>query len=288
MTLPPTATADRSPRPRKALGQYFLVDRRILNRIAASADLSPHDLVVEVGPGRGALTRLLAPRVSRVVAVELDENLAAALPSRLGCPESLSVVAADARTVPLSRLAPAQQDYKVVANLPYYAANPIVRRFLEAGHPPRLLVVMVQREVAESMTARAGAMTLLSVATQFYAAPRLVCPVPPHAFRPSPGVASAVVRLELREQPATSVDNPTAFFGLVRAGFSAPRKQLRNSLSHGLALPGAVAGQLLADVNIDPRRRAETLTLEEWGALYRRWRTGGTASAGNTAAGGAP
>ncbi len=258
-------------RPRKALAQHFLVDSHILSRIVAAAQLASEDVVVEIGPGLGSLTRRLVSQVGRVVAVELDAALAASLPQRLGHPSNLTAVAADARTVSIAALVGEDTAYKVVANLPYYAANPIVRRFLEAEARPTLLVVMVQREVAHSMTAAPGEMTMLSVATQYYAVPSLVCTVPPSAFRPPPKVTSAVVRLEPRPTPPVEVGDPAAFFALVRAGFAAPRKQLRNSLSQGLATASAEAEQCLASAELDGRRRAETLSLEEWARLYRAW-----------------
>lgn len=263
--------------PRKALGQHFLVDGRILNRLLTAADLTPQDVVLEIGPGRGALTRQLLRRAARVIAIELDAALAAALPARLGHPPHLEVVNADARTVDLAALLTAATPYKVIANLPYYAANPILRRFLEldAAYRPQLLTVMVQREVAESIAAAPGRMSLLSVAVQYYALPKLICAVPPAAFRPPPKVASAVVRLDLRPQPAVAVADSAAFFALVRAGFAAPRKQLRNSLGQGLRQPGSAIDPLLAAAAIDGRRRAETLSLEEWAALYQAAAAGG-------------
>ncbi len=262
-SLPPPAG------PRKSLGQYFLVDQRILGRILAAGDLDGDDFVVEIGPGRGALTRKLLPQVARLLALELDADLASALPARLGNPENLTVVAADARTVDLAPFLGVTEQYKVMANLPYYAANPIIRRFLESPRPPSRMVVMVQREVAEGMTASPGKMSLLSVATQVYAQARIVCQVPPAAFRPSPKVHSAVVRMDVLPQPVVSPHEAPSFFSLVRAGFSAPRKQLRNSLGHGLGRPGPEVAQLLASAGVDAGRRAETLALEEWLALFR-------------------
>ena len=279
MNTPLIGPSPPSAKPRKSLGQHFLVDDRILSRIVAAADLTPEDVALEIGPGRGALTRRLLPHAGRVIAVELDAGLAAALPDRVGNPPNLTVVAADARMVDIGSLigdglncqADGRLPYKVVANLPYYAANPIVRRFLESEWRPSLMVLMLQQEVADSMTAAPGKMSLLSVATQFYATARSVCTVPPSAFRPAPKVTSAVVRLDLLERPAVEVSDTEAFFDLVRAGFSAPRKQLRNSLSHGLGLPAGVVGELLDSVRVDGRRRAETLAIEEWAAVYTVW-----------------
>ena len=260
-----------SPKRRKSLGQHFLADRAILRRIVAAAALGPDDLVVEVGPGSGVLTRPLVERAGHVFAIEIDPALAEALPNRLGNPSNLTVIHGDARTVELPALSAGGHGFKIVSNLPYYAANPILRHFLEGPSRPSLMVVMVQREVANNIVAQPGKMGLLSVAVQFYAAARMVCAVPPQAFRPPPKVASAVVRLDLLEQPAVDVDDPQRFFDLVRAGFAAPRKQLRNSLSHGLSLPGSVADDLLETAGVSGKRRAETLTLEEWAQVYRAW-----------------
>ena len=223
-------------------------------------------MVVEVGPGKGILTLELVKLAQRVVAVEIDDALAAGLGSRLDHPPNLEVLHADARTADLG----VERPYKVVANLPYYAANPIVRRFLEMEHQPTRLVVMVQREVAQSMTASPGRMTMLSVAVQFYGSPRLVCSVSPRSFRPAPKVHSAVVSIDVRPEARKRVDNETRFFQLVRAGFASPRKQLRNSLAQGLAVAGAESSELLGKVGIDARRRPGTLTVEEWISLYNQ------------------
>ena len=269
MTVP-----SRSSRPRKSLGQHFLADSRIVARIAAAADLGPDDTVIEIGPGRGVLTRRLVQQADRVIAVELDPQLCEELPARLEYPDNLRCLMADAREVNLPALvagpASAQpQRYKVVGNLPYYAANPIIRRTLESDPPPSLALFMVQREVADSMTAAPGSMSLLSVATQFYAEARLVCSVPPSSFRPPPKVRSAVVRLDIRRERAVQVTDRDGFFEVVRAGFSAPRKQLHNSLGQGLAVESAISSAILGSAGIDGQRRPATLSLEEWAAVYR-------------------
>jgi 16S rRNA (adenine1518-N6/adenine1519-N6)-dimethyltransferase len=276
-----TAVISAKARARKALGQHFLVDNSILDRIAAAAELTPEDVVAEVGPGLGALTRRLVQQAGWVAAIEMDVELAASLPARLGNPSNLTVVEADARSVDIASLVGEETRYKVVANLPYYAANPIIRRFLESEPRPSLMVVMVQREVAQSMIASPGEMSILSVAVQYYAAPSLACNVPPRAFRPPPKVTSSVVKLRLRERPAVEVADSAAFFMLVRAGFSAPRKQLRNSLAQGLGVSGDEAGRLLAWAEVDGKRRAETLSLEEWAEIYHVWEKGsGVGSSG--------
>jgi len=258
-------------RARKSLGQHFLADAAIAGQIVDAAELTPGDTVLEIGPGRGFLTRRLVEQAGLVIGLELDLDLAESLPRRLNNPSNLTVVFGDARYIDLATLFGAQTPYKVVANLPYYAANPILRRFLEADLKPASMVVMLQEEVAQTILARPGEMGLLSIATQFYATGRLICQVPSHAFRPPPKVSSSVVRLEIQPAPAVNVRDADAFFRLVRAGFSAPRKQLRNSLSHGLGLAGPATAPLLESAGIDGSRRPETLTIEEWSRIYRVW-----------------
>ncbi len=258
----------RAIKPRKALGQHFLLDNRVLSHIVAAAEIESQDVVLEVGPGTGALTRRLLERGARVVAVELDRRLAQALPDRLGNPPNLAVIEADARRLDPGEVLAPNTAYKVVGNLPYYAANPIVRRFLEASVKPRLVVVTLQEEVAQSMAAAPGKMGMLSVAVQYYAEPRLVCRVPARAFRPPPKVVSAVVRLDVRPSPAVDVASDAEFLAVVRAGFSAPRKQLRNSLAQGLGISGEDAAQVLAGAGVDGSRRPATLSLAEWASIY--------------------
>ena len=269
----PAATIPRPTkhRARKSLGQHFLVDPRAANRIVAAADLAAGDTVVEIGPGNGVLTRRLVERAGQVVAVELDHRLAAELPARLGMPENLEVRQGDAREVAIEDLVGLDNPYKMIANLPYYAASPIIRRFLESDTPPTLMVVMVQREVGEAMTAKPGAMTLLSVATQFYAEALVVTHVPGRSFRPPPKVSSTVVKLKVRSTPAVTVGDVVSFFDLVRAGFAAPRKQLRNSLAQGTGAPAEAVSATLDDAGIDETRRPATLTISEWGELDAVW-----------------
>ena len=270
--MPDAAIAPPLPRRhRKSLGQHFLTDTRVANRIVAAAAPSPADTIVEIGPGSGILTRRLVEVAGQVVAVEIDAALADRLPDRIGNPDNLKVLPADGRTVEIAALVDDGRPYKLVANLPYYAASPIVRRFLEAALHPTLLVVMVQREVADAMCAPPGSMTLLSVATQFYAAPSVVTQVPARSFRPPPKVASTVVKLVMRDQPPADVDNISEFFALVRAGFAAPRKQLRNSLMQGSGCPAEVVSPVLEAAGIDGQRRPATLTVPEWAALNTGW-----------------
>jgi 16S rRNA (adenine1518-N6/adenine1519-N6)-dimethyltransferase len=241
--------------------------------IVDAAEVSSNDVVVEIGPGRGALTKVLAERAGRIVAVEMDAALAESLRETYAGHPEVSVLVADARDLDIGEAVPEGSPYKVVANLPYYAASPIVRRFLEATRKPELMVVTVQREVAQEMVAPPGKMRLLSVAVQLYGRPRIVTSVPPRAFRPVPKVTSAVVRIDVYPEPAVSFDSEQEFFRLVRAGFSAPRKQLHNCLRRGLDIPAEVSKEMLAAARIDPTRRAQTLSLQEWGTLYEVSRT---------------
>lgn len=267
-------------RRRRALGQHWLVDRRILARIARAADFTADDTVLEVGAGSGLLTALLARRASRLIAVEVDPDLAAALRDRFRARDNVSVLGSDV-------LALAPEDmlsrgggtlpYTVVGNLPYSIGSAIVRHFLAARAQPRWLLVTLQSEVARNMAAGPGRMSFLSVETQYYARPRVLFEVPPQAFRPPPKVRSAVLRLDVLDGAAVEVDDKEAFFRMVQAGFAAPRKHLRNALAIGLECRTVGAEAMLVEAGLDPIRRAQTLTLDEWAALYgvyRHWVTG--------------
>ncbi len=267
-------------RARKSLGQHFLVDRRILRRIVTAAHLTAKDTVVEVGAGRGVLTAELAKRAGRVVAVEVDDGLCDYLRRRFEHIPNLTTVCSDILSLgpgELLQIAGATPPYVVAGNLPYNIAAAVLRLFLEAKEKPQRLIVMLQREVAESIVAAPGRLSLLALSVQFYAEPLLLFTVPPSAFRPPPKVESAVLRIDVRDQPAVAVDDIEAFFRFLRAGFSAPRKQLRNALSHALDIKGAAAGEALSRAGIDPSLRAQALTLEQWAKLYRVFEAEGRA-----------
>lgn len=261
-------------KPVKGLGQHFLVDRTVQETIVSAADLGPGDTVIEVGPGLGVLTQELARRAGRVIAVEVDPRLSGALRERLSQFQHLTVVNADVLDVQPQELVATRArpethppPYKVVANLPYYVAAPILRHFLEASLKPSLMVVMVQREVAQSIAASPGAMSILAVSVQLYGKPRIVDYVPASCFYPRPKVDSAIVRIEVYPELAVKVSSVSSFFELVKAGFSAPRKQLRNSLAQGLGVAPSDAEQLLRRADIAPQRRPEALSLDEWARL---------------------
>ena len=256
---------------KKALGQHFLMDRRIVGRILRAAEISPNDTVVEVGPGMGSLTVDLVDQAARVITIEIDQDLASRLSAALTDRMNFTMVTGDARHVDLSTLID-EAKYTMVANLPYYAASPIIRRFLETAPRPSRMVVMVQREVANEMIAQPGKMRVLSVATQIYGHPQLVCNVPPSAFRPSPKVSSSVIRIDLYNQPAVKFDSKEDFFHLVRAAFSSPRKQIHNSLKRGLDKSPDSTQAMLNQAGIDLTRRPQTLSIPEWGNLYNAYR----------------
>jgi 16S rRNA (adenine1518-N6/adenine1519-N6)-dimethyltransferase len=262
-------------RPQKKWGQNFLTDARILASIAQAADVASTDTVVEIGPGLGHLTRVLAAHAKRVVAVEIDAELASKLEIEFQDVPNVQIVRGDILKFNPSDLARETNDsvdeYKVVANLPYYITSAILRHLLEAEHKPRVIVVMVQREVAQRMVARAPDMNLLAVSVQFFSQPRIIRTIAAGAFYPRPKVDSAVVRLDVfPDLPQVSAETET-FFRLVRAGFGEKRKQLRNSLAQGLDISPHQSEQLLFAANIDPSRRAETLGLDEWRTLYHQW-----------------
>ena len=261
--------------PKKSLGQNFLVDQRALERIVEAAELGPEDIVLEIGPGLGALTRLLAAEAGRVVAVELDQRLVEALKQTATAKADLpnvEIIHGDILELNLADLLEQQGDnfqYKVVANLPYYITSAIIRHLLTAEVRPKLMVVTVQLEVARRITAEPGEMSLLAVSVQFYGRPRIVARIKAGAFYPSPQVDSAVIRIDLDDYPVVEVDDVDSFFEVVRAGFAQRRKQLRNALAAGLALPASEAAQVLNRAGVNPRRRAQTLSLEEWAKVWR-------------------
>ena len=230
--------------------------------------------MLEVGPGKGAITDLLLQRAAHVTAVELDERLAESLRQRHSGDRRLTVVGGSVLDLPADALLAAggrRPPYVVVANLPYYITAPVMRHFLERGPRPRRMVVMVQREVAEAITAKRGNLSLLGVSVQVFAAARVLFRVPPEAFRPPPRVDSAVVRLDCYPAPLVPESDLEDFFKVVHAGFRAPRKQLRNALGAGLWLPANAAPALPTASGIDPMRRAGTLSVAEWRALQQAY-----------------
>jgi 16S rRNA (adenine1518-N6/adenine1519-N6)-dimethyltransferase len=265
---------------RKGLGQNFLVNSSILDKITQAAALSSSDLVIEVGPGLGVLTRQLIDRSGHVIAVEVDPHMIEILQNTLGSVPNLSLIQRDILEVePLdlvlqesprfaSNISPPYQ-YKLVANLPYYITQPILRHFCEARLKPSMMVVMLQKEVAKNIVAKPGDLSILAISIQFYGKPQIVAVVPAGNFYPAPKVDSAILKIEMYSQTAVQVTSEENFFRTVRAGFCAARKQLANSLSQGLELPKMEVLSLMQKAKVEPQKRAETLTLEEWARLEK-------------------
>jgi len=263
---------------RKGLGQHFLIDEEVLKLIVSAAGLTSADVIMEIGSGLGVLTRELVRQGGWVIAVELDSRLTAILQQSLASFKNITIVNEDILQVDQLTLLQEQKakfpagiscpfSYKVVANLPYYITSPVLRHFLEASLKPQVMVVMVQKEVAEAIVAKPGQMSMLSISVQFYGEAVIVSYVPARCFYPVPEVDSAILKIELYAQPLVEVTNREGFFRLVQAGFSAPRKQVGNSLAQGLGLSKADVLSLLGKASIMPQRRAETLTLDEWAKL---------------------
>ncbi|MBC8076546.1 MAG: 16S rRNA (adenine(1518)-N(6)/adenine(1519)-N(6))-dimethyltransferase RsmA [Chloroflexales bacterium] len=278
-------------RPTRGMGQNFLVDPDALDAIVAAAALTRDDTALEVGPGLGVLTWELLQRAGRVVSVELDKRLVARLGQEFAGEPRLRIVQGDilrlppeiifanhelaSTNVPLQPSAFSLQPYKVVANLPYAITSPVLRHFLEAHHKPRVMVVLVQWEVAQRIVAAPGDLSVLAHSVQIYAAADIVARVPATSFVPVPAVDSAVLRLRLYERPAADVDDIDALFRVIKAGFLQPRKKLSNALPGGLAAMGRAierdaALAALAAAGVSPDHRAEALTLAEWVAVYKQ------------------
>jgi 16S rRNA (adenine1518-N6/adenine1519-N6)-dimethyltransferase len=322
-------------RPKKSLGQNFLVDEHALSNIVRAAEITPDDVVLEIGPGLGSLTLYLADAARQVIAVEIDRTLIPPLRSVLSTRSNVAIVEGDIlrldptellteaslreahsertlseaerksksaakqspaadeiasppSTAPQKDAAPftpyprsggalggmlamtPNENYKVVANIPYYITSAIIRHLLEADVKPRTIVLTIQSEVAQRIIAQPDDMNLLAVSVQFYGVPRIVQRIPAEAFYPAPDVDSAVVRIDLPDQPRVRVKDVERFFKVAKAGFGQKRKQLHNSLAAGLPVKHEQIMQALSEVGIDPKRRAETLTLEEWGKLSDR------------------
>jgi len=272
---------------RKGLGQHFLVDGAVLETVTSAAEITAGDIILEIGPGLGILTRELVRQAGYVIAIELDKKLAAILGQTLTSFNNVTIINGDILKLdPVSLLQEQKTkfsptltnlfSYKVVANLPYYITSPVLRHFLEASVKPQIMVVMVQKEVAEAIVARPGQMSVLSISVQFYGEPRIIDYVPSRCFYPAPEVDSAVLRIDLYPQPAVAVPDESSFFELARAGFASPRKQLVNSLAQGLGKTKAEVLPLLAGADVAPQRRAETLTLSEWARLLHIFKRGKT------------
>jgi len=267
-------------RARKSLGQHFLVNAGILTKITAAAALTSSDIVIEIGPGPGVLTAELVKQAGYVIAIELDTAMVELLKETFSSAANLSLITGD--ILEIDPLALIQQEsrrfppglktlsrYKLVANLPYYITQPIIRHFCEASVKPQSLVIMVQKEVAKNIVAQPGDLSILAISVQFYGKPRIVDYVPAANFFPAPKVDSAILKIDMYDKPLVEVTSVDNFFKTVKAGFCAARKQVANSLSQGLDIPKSEVISLMQAAGVNPQQRAETLTLPEWARLEK-------------------
>lgn len=269
--------------PVKGLGQHFILDKDSLNKMTEAANLTESDLVIEIGAGLGSLTRELSQKAGKVIAIEKDPNLIRILPkinsdlmnveylekNILSLDDSFfeekfsnwtGSVKTNGREVP--------ESYKIVSNLPFYITSAIIRQFLEASPKPEVMVIMIQKEVAERIIAGPPSESVLGISVKFYGEPEIVTKVNSNNFWPEPQVDSSILKITPYQAPKWEVKDTEGFFRLVKAGFRQKRKQLKNSLSHGLELSKDEASKILKSADIDPTRRAQTLSVEDWVSLH--------------------
>jgi len=251
-------------KPKKGLGQNFLIDKNILQKIIDAANISPEDTILEVGPGVGTLTQELAKKAKRVVAVEKDEAMIKILKENLKDLDNVEIIQGDILKVDYLKFK--IENYKVVANIPYYLTSPLIRKFLEVENKPEEIILMIQKEVAHRICATPPDMNLLAVSVQFYANPKIVFNVSKNSFWPIPKVDSAIIKIT----PHTShceegkAQRSNLFFKVVKAGFSQPRKQIGGNLSKMLKIERKKVDELLTKNNLSSTQRAETLTVQDW------------------------
>ena len=256
--------------PKQSLGQNFLVSKSELVKVVAAAELTRDSVVLEIGAGVGNLTVLLAKIAKSVTAIEIDKRFMPILHEQLDALTHVRLIQGDILKVDLASL-DLPDGYIVAANIPYFITSAIVRRLLEAKTKPSRMVLTMQKEVAQRICAKPGDLSLLALSVQVYGNPLVVDSIPASAFYPAPEVDSAVLRVDLYPQPVIPMEKLPLFFQLAKAGFHQKRKTLRNSLSAGMAQERSEVERILTKSAIDPMRRAETLTLEEWGILVAEW-----------------
>ena len=271
ITPPAARTLKHKPQSRRTrLGQNFLIDRYVARRIVGAAQISDCDQILEIGPGKGALTRPLALKASSVLAVEVDDELAQALSSKLRDTENVSVLCQDALTLdPASHFT---GGYKVVANLPYYVATPLIRKYLTARPTPTAMVVMVQKEVADTIAAQPGRMGLLSVIVQMHGTAKVLFSVPPKAFKPRPKVTSAVIRIDPYPRAIGSGRRPRCFHRVRGRGIPRTAQADTQQPKFGTRRPAA-PGRFASGSRtcVIPMQRPATLDLSQWADLYESW-----------------
>ena len=255
--------------PNKSLGQHWLTDKYILNKIANTANISKEDIILEVGPGLGTLTEALSLKAKKVIALDIDLKLIYGLKMKF-ISSNVEILNEDILKFDLTKL---PKDYKIVANLPYYLTSHFVQIISESSNPPLSVTLLIQKEVAQRLAEKPGKMSLLSVTCQFYWEVELGDIVKSNLFIPPPKVDSQIVYLKRRSKLILSQEDAKIYFRIVKAGFSQKRKTLQNSLSAGLKRPRDEINELLIKIHIDPKRRAQTLSLEEWLNIYKQFNT---------------
>jgi 16S rRNA (adenine1518-N6/adenine1519-N6)-dimethyltransferase len=266
----------------KNLGQNFLIDKKILEKIIQFSDLKENDVVLEIGPGLGALTKKLAERCKTVIAIEKDKKMAEILRKELvrwrekrkktnTCllPENITVINDDVLKINLEKLVKEHSPsgkYKLISNIPYYITSPIIKLFLESSIQPEIIVLLVQKEVAERICASKGKLSMLALSVQIYGEPEVIDYVDKSSFYPEPKVASAILRIKNIKKEFPS-DYYKKIFRIIKIGFSSKRKKLVNNLSAGLRIEKKEAEKMLLDSRISPDARAQELELGDWEKL---------------------
>ncbi|MBU1178540.1 ribosomal RNA small subunit methyltransferase A [Patescibacteria group bacterium] len=252
----------------KRLGQNFLIDQSVINKMVAAADIQADDTVLEIGPGLGVLTEAIANRAGRVLAVEKDRRLISHLRARFRQQKNIEIVEQDIFKLDFIKNGLRDHSYKVVANLPFYITSHFMRFILESEQKPSELVLIVQKEVAQRVVAEPGSHSLLSLSVQFYGQPKIISIIDRRSFYPAPEIEAAILKISLLEKPRVTTSDPDEFFQTLRVGFSSRRKQLHNNLSAGWKISNREAQKILTAAGINHTRRAETLSLKEWEKLY--------------------
>ncbi len=255
-------------KPSKRLGQNFLIDKNILKNIIKAANIQPNDIILEIGPGIGILTRESAKKAKKVIVVEKDHKMIEILKETMRDFKNIEIIQED--ILKISNFNLINSNYKIVANLPFYITSPVIRKFLETDYSPKKMILTIQKEVAQRICAKPPKMNLLAVSVQFYAKPDIISYISKKSFWPQPKVDAAILKISLSDQKKDPV-LVQQFFKIIKAGFSQPRKQLINNLSRGLNLDKKQTQSLLVEINIRPNQRAESLTIDNWIKLTKKF-----------------
>lgn len=261
-------------KPKKSLGQNFLKDTAIIEKIIQVSEIKPDDFIIEIGPGLGILTEKLVQKAKKVIAIEIDSHLVQELRNKFKNCQNLEIINADILKINLPELLEKNNitafEYKVIANLPYYITSPIIRLLLEAKYQPKEMILMVQKEVAERITARPGEMSILSVSVQYYASAQKLFDVKKESFSPIPEVDSSIIKIK-PYSPNKNKNETKIFFSLVKAGFSSRRKTLANNLFSSLKINKRKIENYLESLGLYPMTRAQELSLENWEKLAEKF-----------------